>query len=147
MRSGVSRASVRSRLRWRMISWPAAKQMRWVKPSIATVSPSRTSSPIASRIEATLEALIRRSPRPAALAGPAVARRSRLGRHLGDGLAEEPHRRVDLVDADGQRGRHPDRRPARLQDEQPALEGRGLDGIRMLARVELDADHEALAPD
>ncbi len=53
-RSGVSRASVRSRRRCRMISWPAAKQMRWVKPSTATVSPSRTSSAIASRIEATL---------------------------------------------------------------------------------------------
>src|SRR5919197_5061602 len=50
MTSGVMRASVRSRFRWRMISWPAAKQIRWVKPSIATVSPSRTSSPTASAI-------------------------------------------------------------------------------------------------
>src|SRR6266508_962635 len=41
------RASVRSRFRWRMISCPAAKQIRWVKPSIATVSPSRTSWPTA----------------------------------------------------------------------------------------------------
>ena len=37
------RMSVRSRRRWRMISWPAAKQMRCVKPSMATLSPSRTS--------------------------------------------------------------------------------------------------------
>ena len=42
-------------VRWRMISWPAAKPMRWVKPSIATVSPSRTTSAIASCIVATLE--------------------------------------------------------------------------------------------
>src|SRR3954447_3627072 len=48
------RASVRSRLRWRMISWPAAKQIRCVKPSIATVSPSWTSSATASCIDATL---------------------------------------------------------------------------------------------
>src|SRR5919197_2249148 len=37
-----------------MISCPAAKQMRWVKPSMATVSPSRTRSATASRIEVTL---------------------------------------------------------------------------------------------
>src|SRR5215212_8428299 len=37
-----------------MISWPAAKQMRCVKPSIATVSPSWTSSATASCIDATL---------------------------------------------------------------------------------------------
>ena len=58
MTSGVRRARVRSRLRWRMISWPAANQMRCVKPSMATVSPSRTRSAIASRIDATLEAVI-----------------------------------------------------------------------------------------
>src|SRR5919206_171677 len=52
------RASVRSRRRWRMISWPAAKQIRWVNPSIATVSPSRTSSATASCIDATLESAI-----------------------------------------------------------------------------------------
>src|SRR3990172_1393600 len=48
------RASVRSRLRCRMISCPAAKQMRCVKPSIATVSPSWTSSATASFIVVTL---------------------------------------------------------------------------------------------
>src|SRR4051794_7998391 len=46
--SGVSRASVRSRLRWRMISCPAATGMRWVKPSSTTVSPSWTRSAMAS---------------------------------------------------------------------------------------------------
>src|SRR2546426_2663238 len=44
-----------------MISWPAAKQIRWVKPSIATVSPSRTRSATASCIVVTLE-LIGRPP-------------------------------------------------------------------------------------
>src|SRR5665213_349104 len=38
-----------SRLRpWRMISWPAACGIRWVKPSSATVSPSRTADWMAS---------------------------------------------------------------------------------------------------
>jgi hypothetical protein len=58
MRSGVIRASVRSRFRWRMISWPAANEMRCVKPSIATVSPSRTTAATASRIVATLLVLM-----------------------------------------------------------------------------------------
>src|SRR6266571_1237565 len=55
MTSGVRRHRVRSRLRCRMISWPAAKQIRWVNPSIATVSPSRTRSATASRIVVCLE--------------------------------------------------------------------------------------------
>src|SRR4051794_38488293 len=42
------RASVRPRRPCRMISWPAANGMRWVKPSSATVSPSRTSPATAS---------------------------------------------------------------------------------------------------
>ena len=52
------RASVRSRRPWRMISCPAAKQMRCVNPSMATVSPSRTRSAMASRIVATFGALL-----------------------------------------------------------------------------------------
>ena len=82
--SGVSRARVRSRRRWRMISCPAAKQMRWVKPSMATVSPSRTRSAIASRIVATFEAAhpvlivpprrINRPPRPRGAHPPARPR-------------------------------------------------------------------------
>src|ERR1700730_11171770 len=36
MRMRVSRF-----LRWRLISWPAAWGIRWVTPSMATVSPSR----------------------------------------------------------------------------------------------------------
>src|SRR3954453_16964077 len=49
MRSGVIRTSVSSRLPCRTTSWPAANGMRWVNPSIATVSPSRTSEATASR--------------------------------------------------------------------------------------------------
>src|SRR3954447_9820638 len=48
MRSGVIRISSRSRRPWRMTSWPAAKGIRCVKPSIATASPSRTSAETAS---------------------------------------------------------------------------------------------------
>src|SRR3954451_14428804 len=48
MTSGVMRTTVRSRRCWRMISWPAANGIRWVKPSSATVSPSWTYSAIAS---------------------------------------------------------------------------------------------------
>src|SRR6478752_3268004 len=53
------RASVRSRRRCRMISCPAANEIRWVNPSIATVSPSWTSSATASCIVVTLLELIR----------------------------------------------------------------------------------------
>src|SRR4051794_15454012 len=62
MTSGVIRARVRSRRRCRMISCPAANEIRWVNPSIATVSPSWTSSATASCIVATLSELIRRLP-------------------------------------------------------------------------------------
>src|SRR5665213_3216801 len=42
------RISVRPLRPWRMISWQAAWGMRWVKPSSAIVSPSRTASLMAS---------------------------------------------------------------------------------------------------
>src|SRR5512139_2337964 len=48
MRSGVMRIRCRSRLRWRMISWPAANGIRWVKPSSAMLAPSCTNSSMAS---------------------------------------------------------------------------------------------------
>src|SRR5688500_17890360 len=48
MMSGVMRTSVSPFRFWRMTSWPAAKGMRCVKPSIAIVSPSRTWVAIAS---------------------------------------------------------------------------------------------------
>src|SRR5512146_2475035 len=51
MRSGVMRTSARSRFPCRMTSWQAAKGIRCVKPSMATVSPSCTYSAMASRSE------------------------------------------------------------------------------------------------
>src|SRR5438874_1646419 len=79
-----------------MISWPAAKQIRWVNPSIATVSPSRTRSATASRIVVCLELIGRpavvRPAQDAELVALRVA-------HLGPGpvtLVDEP----DLVCAE-----------------------------------------------
>src|SRR5690606_25916559 len=43
------RIRVRSFFSWRITSWPAAKGMRWVNPSIATETPSGTRSATASR--------------------------------------------------------------------------------------------------
>src|ERR1019366_8853880 len=57
MRSGVIRTRVRSRRCWRMISWPAAKGMRWVNPSIASVSPSCTTAAMPSDSE-TISAMV-----------------------------------------------------------------------------------------
>ena len=74
--SGVIRTSVSPRRRCRMISCAAANGIRWVKPSSATVSPSRTSSDTAcasDRILATDETLASRTaPRqsPATNGGP-----------------------------------------------------------------------------
>src|SRR5215208_712122 len=109
MRSGVSRARVRSRFFWRMISWPAANEMRWVKPSIATVSRSRTMSRTASAIEATLlvdttsgsqavPVRVRSAGgldprnRPGRLRRPQDRLLGRLAGHVGDGLREDPER-------------------------------------------------------
>src|SRR5215208_6869731 len=64
------RHSVRSRRPWRMISCPAAKLMRWVNPSIATESPSRTRAETASRIDATFDSGIE----ALGLRGPPVLR-------------------------------------------------------------------------
>ncbi len=58
-RSGVIRTSVRSRRPRRISSCPAAWGIRWVNPSSATTSPSRTSSSIASR-SGTTTAMVRR---------------------------------------------------------------------------------------
>src|SRR5688500_15870665 len=143
MRSGVRRASVRSRLRWRTISCPAANEMRWVNPSMATVSPSRTRSAIASRIVATLEAVIGSVwTGGGGWAGP-LARGLDLGQRAGclgrvqdgpatagdgaDRLGEDPQCRRHLVLADSQGRRHPDTGGTALQYEQAALEAGPLD--------------------
>ena len=70
---------------------------------------------------------------------------ARVARHLVDGLAEDPDCGVDIALVDDERRREPDDVVARLQDEQAALEARPLDGLGRVARVELDADHQALA--
>src|SRR5438876_6262127 len=107
-----------------MISWPAAKQIRCVKPSIATVSPSRTRSATASRIEATLPAM-------AALGG----------RDLGAGLLEDRHGRVRLVLPEDERRRHPDRVVAAPEHQGATPEGGLLHEVGRLMVAEPDADH------
>ncbi len=74
-----------------------------------------------------------------------IERSIELAGHLGDGLAEDPQGGGHLGLADGQGGRHPDARPAALEDEQAPPEGRLLDRFGLLGRVELDAQHQALA--
>src|SRR5689334_20600608 len=57
-----------------MISWPAANEIRCVNPSIATVSPSWTSSATASCIVVTLPALVRPALVRPELIGPELVR-------------------------------------------------------------------------
>src|SRR6187401_2148493 len=152
MTSGVRRASVRSRFRWRMISWPAAKQIRCVNPSIATASPSRTRSAIASRMDATLLVVMWTSARRLNL----VERTGRQGigvqlvvlpSNLGDGIGEEPQSGCHLLGRDREGRRHAQGRASALEDEQAPLEGAPLDLLGMFGGVELHADHEPLAAD
>src|SRR5919197_1374513 len=145
--SGVSRHSVRLRLRWRMISWPAAKQMRWVNPSMATVSPSRTSSPIASRIDATFPSAMDRSGALRSLFGESRVARGAAFLHLGAGLLEDLEAGLGLVRADHQRGRDP-HGPVTGAERQDTAPERGLlHGVGRVVLRELDTDHEAQAPD
>ena len=76
------RITLRLRRCWRMISWPAAKGIRCVKPSSATTSPSCTASWIASfngRICAKVFSLCH---------GERVGVRPCLGAEIGLGSAE-----------------------------------------------------------
>src|SRR5690349_1584153 len=153
MTSGVIRHSVRSRLPWRMISWPAANEMRWVNPSIATASPSRTISRTASAIEATLDDAIASDrgfdagDRVGGLGGVEDWLLGALPRDLGDRLAEDPQRRRHLGLGDREGRRHADGALPAFEDEQPALEARPLDLLGVLGRVELDADHQPATAD
>ena len=128
--------------------------MRCVNPSIATVSPSRTRSAIASRIDATFELVIVAIAAASARRLDLVqgTRMAHVGQHLGasagdgcDGLAEDAQRGRHLGLAHDQGRRHPDARPAALEDEQSALEAAHWTSSACSARVELDADHQALA--
>ena len=69
----------------------------------------------------------------------------RVLRHVRDGLAKDAHAGVDLVSGDDERRAQADDVVAGLEHEQAAREARPLDGLRGVARVELDADHQALA--
>src|ERR671914_767857 len=128
MTSGVSRHRVRSRFCCRMISCPAAKQIRWVKPSIATVSPSRTSSEIAPTMVVTLL--------PPAL----VTLGSR--RYLCAHILEQAQSRCGLLGSDYEWRRHADRLVAGAEDEQPAFKARGFDSACDRRARELDSDHQ-----
>src|SRR5262245_58031417 len=57
MRSGVIRIRVRCLRPWRTTSWPAACGIRWVNPSMATESPSRSTSSTASARDRTRDIL------------------------------------------------------------------------------------------
>src|SRR5213594_677178 len=140
-----------------MISCPAAKQIRWVKPSMATESPSRTSSPTASRIEETFEAVAIRS--------LSARRRRRSGRlgcfracfvradgpperlrpyppHVDARFLEDAKSRRDLRQVDDERRGHPDHRIPGPEDQRPPQEAGDLDGVGRLGVLELDTDHE-----
>src|SRR5439155_16253678 len=129
MTSGVRRHRVRSRLRCRMVSCPAAKQIRWVKPSIATVSPSRTRSATASRIVVTLE-LIRR---------PAVVRPAQDAELVPFGIAHLRPERPALLDE------APDRRAERRDAVDllgPRAAGSDVEVDPVLDRLRLRDAHE-----
>src|SRR5438093_762764 len=145
-----------------MISCPAAKQIRWVNPSMATVSPSRTSSATASRIVVTFE------PPAICLPGRWTAPTSgRLGRlwprlvrphrsaerggsdpgHVQTGLLEDSQAGGHLLAVDHQGRCDPDGGVAGSKDQQAAPEARDLDRVGDLGILELDPDHQADPPD
>src|SRR3989304_4840951 len=72
MMSGVARHRVRSFFFWRMISWPAAKGIKWVKPARYAVSPSRTNLETASFIGMTFWGSMGSRPPPRADQGERV---------------------------------------------------------------------------
>src|SRR5919106_2854197 len=100
-----------------MISWPAAKQIRCVNPSIATVSPSRTRSATASRIVATFDVTF-----PCRVGGSAA----RL--HVGHDLLEDAEGRPCLVLTEGKGRGHPDRRVTAAEQQHALLERATLHG-------------------
>src|SRR5512135_2731800 len=119
-----------------MISWPAAKQMRWVKPSITTVSPSCTCAAMASCIDSTLEAL--------SVIG------YRLSAKLDQTLVEDRQGGIDVVVVHDERRRQTQRALAGAEQEEPLGEGQpleladevGVGRARGAIDHEFDADHE-----
>src|SRR3954447_2131641 len=157
MTSGVIRARVRSLLRCRMISCPAANEIRWVNPSMATVSPSRTIAAIASRIVATFDAVTGRNAAGttrsagdlAVVQGTGDRRLRSKGDpppgDLPDRVGEQPKSGRHLGFRHGEGGRHPDAGLAAFEDEQAALEAGPLDLLGVESSVEFDADHQPAA--
>src|SRR5512147_3033898 len=121
-----------------MISCPAAKQIRWVKPSMTTVSPSWTWAAMASCMETTLE--------PSAISCQPSAK-------LGQALIEDRERGVHIVVVDDQRGSQTQRALAGAEQEEPFGERQplepadeiGMGRARGTVGHELDPDHEAAA--
>src|SRR5829696_287997 len=110
-----------------MISCAAAKQMRCVKPSMTTVSPSCTKRATASRIDMTLPGVGSgewgvgpdcTAPLPTPHSRPAHA-----SRHLRQALADDPQRRVHVVLVDRERGCEAEGAPAAAEQEEAAVEG------------------------
>src|SRR5512143_2423509 len=115
MRSGVSRASVRFRRRWRMISCPAAKQIRWVKPSMTTVSPSWTWAAMASCMETTFEACSVIGRRYAVNAAQPMTDNRRHSFQLFQALIEDRQGGIDVVVVHDERRRQTQRALARTE--------------------------------
>src|SRR5689334_20136949 len=134
-----------------MISCPAAKEIRWVKPSITTVSPSRTWAATASCMLRTLEATGD---------APPVTRRDAAGAHVrsrerAQPLVDHPERGVDVLRSRYQRRREPERAASGAQQQQAARErllDQAVDQVRRrlaggAVLHELDPDHEAASAD
>src|SRR6266850_1731006 len=154
MRSGVRRARTRSFRRWRMISCPAAKGMRWVKPSRTMRSPSRTKRAIASCIVIAFD--IGHRPRPRDETARIIAQKPRpgpgcAGPPIGVGWPHEPrgpppsrpdHRRQPRPRARVRppvarrrpRGLRPVARPARLEGARRTGQGPSRDAAHARLR-------------
>src|SRR5690349_16460705 len=134
-----------------MISWPAAKEIRWVKPSITTVSPSRTWAATASCMLRTLEATGDAPPLTLREAQQAGVR----SRDRAQPLVDHPEGGIDVLRADHQRRREAQRAASGAQQQQAALERflhQAVDHVRrrLAGRAvlhELDPDHEATPAD
>src|SRR2546427_10261749 len=117
-----------------MISWPAAKQMRCVNPSMTTVSPSWTCAAMAACMDITLEGA------PSASSVQLI-----------EALVDDPQRRIHVVLVDHERRRQAQRALPGAEQQQPLAEGPHHEVVHQLRRRlasgpilhELDPDHQA----
>src|SRR5512146_3506144 len=136
-----------------MISCPAAKQMRWVKPSMTTVSPSWTWAAMASCMETTFEAWSVIGRRYAVNAAQPMTDNRRHSFQLDQTLVEDRQGGSDVVVVHDERRRQTQRALARAEQQQPLGEGEplelpdeiGMGRTRGAVGHELDPDHEAAA--